>query len=130
MCDFLCAIDETIWDLVENVWVRPTAPKLAEWDKAALTLANANSKAINAIFCDISIDEFHKISHVTTAKKAQTILETTCEETKKVKDTKLQMLTTQFEVVKMSRLTHSMGDSMRQSLPSSILKRRLKMSKL
>ena len=69
MCDFLCAIDETIWDLVENVWVRPTAPK-AEWDKAALALANANSKAINAIFCDISIDEFHKISHVTTAKKA------------------------------------------------------------
>ena len=69
MCDFLCAIDETIWDLVENGWVRPTAPK-AEWDKAALALANANSKVINAIFCDISIDEFHKISHVKTAKKA------------------------------------------------------------
>ena len=112
MCAFLCAIDETVRDLVENGWTRPTTPK-AEWDKAALALANANSKAIDTIFCDISIDEFHKISHVKTAKKAWTILETTYEGTKKVKDTKLQMLTTRFEGVKMSRLTHSMGDSMR-----------------
>ena len=86
---------------------------LFEWDKAALALANANSKAIDTIFCDISIDEFHKISHVKTAKKAWTILKTTYEGTKKVKDTKLQMLTTRFEEVKMSRLTHFMGDSMR-----------------
>ena len=37
-----------------------------------------------------------------TAKEAWTILETTYEGTKKVKDTKLQMLTTRFEEVKMS----------------------------
>ena len=37
-----------------------------------------------------------------TAKEAWTVLETTYERTKKVKDTKLQMLTTQFEEVKMS----------------------------
>ena len=64
---FLCAIDETIWDSVENVWVRPTTPK-AKWDKATLALANANTKAINAIFCGVSIDEFYRISHVRTAK--------------------------------------------------------------
>ena len=34
------------------------------------------------------------ISHVTIAKKVWQILETTYEGTKKVKDTKLQMLTT------------------------------------
>ena len=90
---FLCAINETIWDSVENGQVRPITPK-AKWDKAALALANANSKAINAIFCGVSIDEFHKISHVKTVKEAWKILETTYEETKKVKDTKLQMLTT------------------------------------
>ena len=57
---------------------------------------------MNAIFCGVSSDEFHKISHITVAKEAWEILETTYERTKKVKDTKLQMLTTQFEELKMS----------------------------
>ena len=71
-------------------------------DKAALALAIANSKVINAIFCGVSTDKFHRILHVKTSKKKWTILKTTYEGTKKVKDTKLQMLTTQFEEVKMS----------------------------
>ena len=69
MCAFHCAIDETVWDSIENGYVRPTTAKF-EWDKAALALANANSKAINAIFCGVSTDEFHRISHVKTTKKA------------------------------------------------------------
>ena len=73
---FLCAIDETMWDSVENGYVRPTTAK-SEQDKAALALANANSKTINTIFYGVSIDEFHRISHVKTAKEAWTILETT-----------------------------------------------------
>ena len=125
---FLCAIDETVWDSVKNGWVRPTTPK-TEWDKATLALANANSKSINAIFYGVSIDEFHRMSHVKSAKEVWTILETTYEGTKKVKDTKLQMLTTQFEEVKMSHLIHFIGDSMRLLLPSSISERRLKTPK-
>ena len=50
----------------------------------------------------MSLDEFHRISHITVAKEAWEILETTYEGTKKVKDTKLQMLTTRFEELKMS----------------------------
>ena len=57
--------------------------------KAALAATNANSKALNAIFCGISPDEFHRISHITVTKEAWEILETTYEGTKKVKDTKL-----------------------------------------
>ncbi|XP_030939849.1 uncharacterized protein LOC115964731 [Quercus lobata] len=97
---FLCAIDESVWDSVENGYVKPTIAK-SEWDKVDLTLANVNSKAINAIFCGVSPDEFHRISHMETAKEAWTILETTYEGTKKVKDTKLQMLTTRFQELKM-----------------------------
>ena len=73
MCAFLCAIDEMVWDFVKNGYVRPTIAKF-EWDKATLALANANSKMINTNFCGISTDEFHKILHVKTAKKAWTIL--------------------------------------------------------
>ena len=85
---FLCAINESIWDCVENGYVKPTTAK-SEWDKVALALANANSKAINAIFCGVSPNEFHRISHMEIAKEAWTILETTYEGTKKVKDMKL-----------------------------------------
>ena len=83
-------------------WLGKTTIAKPKWDKAIIALANANSKAINAIFCDISIFEFHRISHVKTTKKAWTILETIYEGTKKVKDTGLQILTTRFEEVKMS----------------------------
>ena len=98
---FLCAIDEMVWNSVKNEYVRPTTTK-SKWDKVALALVNTNSKAINAIFCGVSTNEFHRISHVKTTKEAWTILETTYEGSKKVKDTKLQMLTTWFEEVKMS----------------------------
>ena len=99
---FLCSIDESVQDAIENGWTRPEVAKSTQ-DKVALAAANANSKALNAIFCSVSLDEFHKISHVTIAKEAWEILETTYEGTEKVKDTKLQMLTTLFEELKMSR---------------------------
>ena len=85
---FLCAMDESVWDFIENGYVKPTIAK-SKWDKAALSLANANSKAINSIFCGVSTDEFYRISHIEIAKEAWRILETTYEGTKKVKDTKL-----------------------------------------
>ena len=99
--EFLCSIDESVWDVVEIGQTRPEAAK-STWDKAALAAANVNSKALNAIFCGVSPDEFHRISDVIIAKEAWQILGTTNEGTKKVKDTKLQMLTTHFEELKMS----------------------------
>ena len=93
---FLCSIDEAAWDAVEIGWTKPKAAK-STWDKATFAALNANSKALNAIFCGVSSDEFHRISHITIVTEAQQILETTYEGTKKVKDTKLQLLTTWFE---------------------------------
>ena len=91
-----------MWDAIEIGWTRSEDTK-STWDKAALTTANANSKALNAIFCGVSPDEFHRISYESIAKEAWQILETTYEGAKKVKDTKLQMLTTNFEELKMSK---------------------------
>ena len=98
---FLYSIDDTVQDAIEVGWTRPEASK-STWDKVALAVANANSKALNEIFCGVSPDEFHRVSHITIAKEAWEILETTYEGTKKVRDTKLQMLTTRFEELKMS----------------------------
>ena len=98
---FLCSIDETVWDAVDVGWTKLEAAK-STWDKATLATANTNSKALNAIFCDVCPNEFYRISHITIAKEEWQILEITYEGTKKVKDTKLQMLTSQFEELKMS----------------------------
>ena len=97
----MCSIDDIVWDAIEVGWTKPEATK-STWDKAALAAANANSKVLNAIFCGVSPNEFHRISHITIAKEAWEILETTYEGTKKVKDTKLQMLTIRFKELKMS----------------------------
>ena len=101
MREFLCSIDESVWDAIDIGWTKPEAAK-STWDKVALIASNANSKELNTIFYGASPDEFHKIYHNTIAKEAWEILETTYEGTKKVKDTKLQILTTQFEELKMS----------------------------
>ena len=69
MIAFLCSIDKGVWDAIEIGWIRPKAAK-STWDKAALMTSNANSKALNAIFCGVSLDEFHRISHITIAKEA------------------------------------------------------------
>ena len=98
---FLCSIDELVWDAVDIGQTKPEEAK-STWDKAALAASNVNSKALNAIFFGVFPDEFHRISHITIVKEAWEILETTYEGTKKVKDTKLQMLTTRFEELKIS----------------------------
>ena len=85
---FLCSIDESVWDAVDIGWTKLEEAK-STWDKAALAASNANSKALNAIFCGVSLDEFHRIFHITIAKEAWKILETTYKGMKKVKDTKL-----------------------------------------
>ena len=59
-------------------WTRLEVAK-SIWDKAALAASNANSKALNAIFYGVSPDEFHRISHISIAKEAWQILETTYE---------------------------------------------------
>ena len=68
ICAFLCSIDESVWDAVEISWTKLEAAK-STWDKAALAAANANSKALNVIFCGVSPEEFHRISHVSIAKQ-------------------------------------------------------------
>ena len=74
---------------------------MANWDNAKTKAANFNNRALNALFSAITNEEFKKISSTETAKEAWTILQTTYERTKAVKDSKLQILTTSFEEIKM-----------------------------
>ena len=56
---------------------------------------------MNTLFSSVINVEFKKISFTKTTKEVWTILQTTYEGTKAVKDSKLQRLTTSFEEIKM-----------------------------
>ena len=64
---FLYSIDDSVWTSIEEGWVAPEKPKV-EWDKTAKDKFNANNKVVNAIFCGVSPEEFHRISHVDMTK--------------------------------------------------------------
>ena len=71
-----------------------------DWYEAKIKAANFNNRALNTLFNVVTNKEFKKISSTKTAKDAWTILQTTYEGTKAVKDSKLQRLTISFEEVK------------------------------
>ena len=89
-----------MWQATEIGWTKPKEMP-ADWDEAKIKAANFNNKALNALFSVVTNEEFKKISSIETTKEALTILQTTYEGTKAVKDSKLQRLTTSFEEIKM-----------------------------
>ena len=99
---FLYSIDDSVWTSIEEGWVAPEKPKV-EWDKTAKDKFNANNKVVNAIFCGVSPEEFHRISHVDMTKEAWDILQKMYEGTKGVKDTKFQMLNSCFQELKIGK---------------------------
>ena len=88
---FLQALGEKVWQAVEVGRIKPKEVPVDQ-DEATIKAANFNSKALNALFCGVTNEEFKKISSTKVPKEAWTILETTYEGTKAVKIVKLQRL--------------------------------------
>ena len=99
---FLQSLDEKMWQAVEIGWTKPKEAS-ADWDEAKIKAVNFNSRALNALFSVVTNEEFKKMSSTKTTQEAWTILHTTYEGTKAVKDSKLQRLTTSFEETKMEK---------------------------
>ena len=97
---FLQVLGEQVWQAVEVGWIKPKEAPM-DWDEDKIIAANFNSKALNALFCRMTNEEFKKISSTKVAKEAWTILETTYEGTKVVKTMKLRRLTSSFEEIRM-----------------------------
>ena len=71
------------------------------WSKDDDELALANSKALNSILGRVDKNIFRLINTCEVAKDAWEILRTTHEGTSKVKMSRLQLLTTKFENLRM-----------------------------
>ena len=81
------SLDEKVWQAVKIGWTKPKEA-LTDWDDAKIKAANFSSRALNALFSAVTNEEFKKISSIETAKEAWTILQTTYEGTKAIKDSK------------------------------------------
>ena len=102
---------EKVWNVVEFGWSppkvldregRPTnVIKLKlEWDRDDNEASENNARAMYSIFNAISTDEFRRIATCTSAKEAWDILQVTHEGTNAMKVSKLQMLTSRFETIR------------------------------
>ena len=99
---FLQSLDKKVWQVMQIGRTKPKeAP--ANQDDAKIKEANFNNRALNTLFSAVTNEEFKKISSIETAKDAWTILQTTYEGTKTIKDSKLQRFTTSFEEIKMEK---------------------------
>ena len=76
-----------MWQAVEIGWTKSKETP-ADWDEAKIKVANFNSRALNVLFSAVTNGGFKKISSTETVKEAWTILQTTYEGTKVVKDSK------------------------------------------
>ena len=85
---FLRVLGEQVWQAVEVGWIKPKEASV-DWDEETIKAANFNSRALNALFCGVTNEEFKKTSSIEVAKEAWTILKTTYEGTKVVKTMKL-----------------------------------------
>ena len=85
---FLKSIDKRVWNSVEYRWEKSTTP-ISEWQTSKKEAAAYNSKTMNAIFNNVSMKEFKRISNVEVAHIAWNILQTVHEGTKAVKINKL-----------------------------------------
>ena len=92
-------LGEQVWQIVEVGWIKPKEVPV-DWDEATIIAVNFNNRALNALFCGVTNEEFKKISFTEVAKEAWTILETAYEGTKTVKIVKLQRLTSSFEEIR------------------------------
>ena len=74
MKGFLQALGEQVWQVVEVGWIKPKEAPV-DCDEVIIIAANFNSRALNALFCEVTNEEFKKISSTKVAKEAWTILD-------------------------------------------------------
>ena len=101
---YIKAIDEHSWHSVVIKWISPnitTDEVTIVKSKEENSLAITNFKTLNVIFASINATQFKLISTCKCAKDAWKILQNAYEGTTLVKISKLQMLASRFEDLRM-----------------------------
>ncbi|XP_073016129.1 uncharacterized protein [Primulina eburnea] len=103
---YIKSIEERAWQRVLDGWSPPrivdddgdSRSKLENsWSNDEVQTSNFNSKALNAIFTSVDVNMFNLITNYIYAKEACNILQKHYEGSESVRRTKLRMLTSKFE---------------------------------
>ena len=108
---YVCQIHDRAWMAIEDGYAPPMMtptsggeevlkPK-AQWSPEKFETSKWNRKAWHALLCAVDENQYKLIQNTRIAKEAWDILEVAHEGTDVVKDSKLQVLQTQFELLKM-----------------------------
>ena len=97
---YLQSISLDTWNMTQTEYVEPTID-FAQWTTEQKTVAQHNSKAMNILFCSLDRNEFNRVSVCKSAFEIWRTLQVTHEGTSKVKQTKISILTNQFQMFKM-----------------------------
>ena len=109
MHDFLMAEDSQIWDIVLDGPFIPTSevkdgeitrviPKTRQqYNEVDRKKIEKGYKAKKLLFCGIGAEEFNRISACESAKENWNCIRTAHEWTEQVKESKIDMLTSQYE---------------------------------
>jgi hypothetical protein len=89
-----------VWHIVESGWINPNKA-IAELSRDEKSASSANDKALHAIFTSMCSEEFERISRCVIAKEVWETLEITHEGSQIVKASKIQMLVSKFEEIRM-----------------------------
>ncbi|XP_077239030.1 uncharacterized protein LOC143880142 [Tasmannia lanceolata] len=99
---YLLSIDVELWHIVENGCMLPSKP-FEEWNVVEKRHANLNYKAINSLFCALSTEEFNRVALFDSAKVIWDTLAVTHEGTSQVKDSKINLLNSKYEMFRMDQ---------------------------
>jgi hypothetical protein len=113
---YLCQIHDRAWMAIEDGYAPPMMtptgggeevlkPK-AQWTNGEFETSKWNRKAMHAILCAMDENQYKLVQITRIAKEAWEILETAHEGTEVVKDSKLQVLQTSFETIRMEEHEH------------------------
>ena len=111
MSIFMRAYDYEMWDVVldgpyvpmkTNAGSEALEPKVrSEWTGLEIKKVQVNYKAINTLHCALNPTEFNRISTCKTGKEIWDKLKVTHERTSQVKESKIALLSNQYEMFKM-----------------------------
>ncbi|XP_075473493.1 uncharacterized protein LOC142504532 [Primulina tabacum] len=104
------SIDERAWQRVLSGWSPPRRidedgdsliKSESNWTTDEVQISNYNSKALNAIFSSVDTNMFRLITNCVSAKDAWDILQRHCEGSESVRRTRLRIVTSKFEMMRM-----------------------------
>jgi len=97
---YLQSLNYELWNIIEAPYTKLTTNYDA-WSDDQKKNANLDAKAMNALFCTLTKEEFNRVSIATSVNQIWHTLQVTNGGTNKVKESKISVLVHRFELFKM-----------------------------